>query len=152
MKTFPLAVISGLAALYAADPSQAVYWSAAKLKEMDKSANGKLNPERHLGTERMMDSAFIAFRNGPGEAEMHEKLADLLIIREGSGTVVVGGTMIEGRSTAEGEMRGKAIDGGKKYPIAAGDILYVPANVVHQFQVGPGESFTALVIKLTPRK
>ena len=139
------------AVLFAADPSQAVFWSASKLKEMDKSANAKLNPERHLGTERMIDSAFVAFRNGPGEAEMHERLADLLIIREGSGTVLVGGRMVEGHSTAEGEMRGKAIEGGTKYPVAAGDVLYVPANVVHQFQVEPGQSFTAMVIKLAPK-
>ena len=38
-------------------------------------------------------------------------------------------------------MRGKSIEGGTKYPIAAGDTLYIPANVVHQFIVEPGEAW-----------
>jgi len=48
-------------------------------------------------------------------------------------------------------VRGKSIEGGTKYPIAAGDVLYIPANTVHQFLVDPGKSFTAMVIKITPK-
>ncbi len=44
---------------------------------------------------------------------------------------------------------GKSISGGAKYPVAAGDTLYIPANTVHQFLMEPGQSFTALVIKIT---
>jgi mannose-6-phosphate isomerase-like protein (cupin superfamily) len=99
-----------------------------------------------------MDSAFVAFRNGSGEAELHLKQADLLLIRSGSGAVLVGGEMVEGKPTAAGEVRGKSIKGGTKYPIAAGDTLYIPANTVHQFLIEPGQSFTAMVIKITPKQ
>src|SRR5215467_7023022 len=105
MKKIILLMAAGMLALFAADPSQPVYWSAAKMKDAEKSATTKLNPERHLGTERMIDSAFVAFRNGSAEAEMHEKLADLILVHAGSGTVMVGGKMLEGRSTGEGEVR-----------------------------------------------
>jgi|SRR5579862_357247 len=153
MKTASVVVISLCAfALQAADPAQPLFWSAGQLKDMDRSANSKLNPERHLGTKRMLDSAFIAFRNGPGEAEIHEKLADLLLIRSGSGKVLVGGTIVEGKPSAPDEVRGKSIVGGTKYPVAAGDTLYIPANVVHQFLVDPGQSFTAMVVKITPKQ
>ena len=156
MNTFRVLSTVGIAIvllpLRAADSTEPLFWSASQVKDMDKSAFSKLNPERHLGTERMIDSAFVAFRNGSGEAELHQKLADLLLIRSGSGTVLVGGKMIEGKATAADEMRGKSIEGGKRYPIAAGDILYIPANVVHQFLIEPGQSFTAMVVKITPKQ
>jgi mannose-6-phosphate isomerase-like protein (cupin superfamily) len=135
----------------AADPSQPMFWSAAQQKDFDKLAQSKLNADRHLGTERLLDSAFVAYRNGSGEAELHEKQADLLLIRSGEGTVLVGGKMIEGKPSAPDEVRGKAIEGGTRYPIAAGDVLYIPANTVHQFLIGPGQSFTAMVVKITPK-
>ena len=128
MKYVSLFGLTLLIAVRAADPVEPMFWSASQLKEADKSANSKLNAERHLGTERLLDSAFIAFRNGSGEAELHEKLADLIIVRSGQGAVLVGGKMIDGKPTGPGEVRGRAIEGGKKYPIAAGDTLYVPAK------------------------
>ena len=60
--------------------------------------------------------------------------------------------MVEGKPTAPGEVRGKSIEGGTRYPIAAGDVLYIPANTVHQFLIAPGQSFTAMVIKITPKQ
>ena len=143
--------ITCLFALQAADSTQPLFWSSSQLKDMEKSATSKLNPDRHLGTERMLDSAFVAFRNGNGEAELHEKLADLLIIRAGEGTVLVGGKMVDGKASGPDEVRGKSIEGGTRYPIAAGDTLYIPANTVHQFLVEPGKSFTAMVVKITPK-
>ncbi|MBZ5635765.1 MAG: hypothetical protein LAO55_21765 [Acidobacteriia bacterium] len=151
MKTTLLALTTCLCIL-AADPAQPMFWSAAQQKDFDKLALSKLNADRHLGTERMLDSAFVAFRNGNGEAELHEKLADLLLIRSGEGTVLVGGKMIEGKPSGPDEVRGKSIEGGTRYPIAAGDILYIPANTVHQFIVEPGKSFTAMVVKITPKQ
>ena len=150
MKTILLLAITCLA-LLAADPSKPMFWSAAQHKGFDKDAKGKLNPERHLGTERMLDSAFVAYRDGNGEAEIHEKLADLLLIRSGEGVVLVGGKIVEGKPSGTDEIRGKSIEGATKYPIAAGDVLYIPANTVHQFVVEPGKNFTAMVVKITPK-
>jgi mannose-6-phosphate isomerase-like protein (cupin superfamily) len=147
-----LALVTVQLSVSAADPVKPLFWSAAQNKDFDKKATAALNEERHLGTERLMDSAFVAFRNGSGEAELHVKQADLLLIRSGSGTVLVGGEMIEGKPTAPDEVRGKSISGGTRYPVAAGDTLYIPANTVHQFVMEPGQSFTAMVIKITPRQ
>ncbi len=151
MRNTLLLVITCLVSLRAADPSQPLFWSSSQQKDFDKSAFSKLNAERHLGTERLLDSAFVAYRNGNGEAEIHMKQADLLLIRSGEGTVLVGGKIVEGKPTGPDEVRGQSIEGGTKYPIAAGDILYIPANTVHQFQVEPGKSFTAMVVKITPK-
>jgi mannose-6-phosphate isomerase-like protein (cupin superfamily) len=151
MRNTLLIAATCLVSLQAADPSQPLFWSASQLKDADKNATAKLNPDRHLGTERMLDSAFVAYRNGSGEAEIHEKQADLLLIRSGEGTVLVGGKIVDGKPTGPNEVRGKSIEGGTRYPIAAGDTLYIPANTVHQFVVEPGQSFTAMVVKITPK-
>jgi mannose-6-phosphate isomerase-like protein (cupin superfamily) len=145
-----LAVMS-VAVLRAADPTQPLFWSSAQMKDIDKKANSKLNPERHLGTERMIDSMFVSYRNGSGEPELHQKLADLMLIHSGEGVVLIGGKMIDGKSTGPDEIRGGTIEGGTRYPIAAGDTLYIPANVVHQFIVEPGKAFTAMVVKVPPK-
>jgi mannose-6-phosphate isomerase-like protein (cupin superfamily) len=147
-----LTLVTAQVAVRAADPEKPMFWSASQNKGFDKKAAGNLNNERHLGTERLMDSAFVAFRNGSGEAELHTKQADLLLIRSGSGTVLIGGEMIEGKPTGPEEVRGKSITGGTRYPVAAGDTLYIPANTVHQFLMEPHQSFTAMVIKITPKK
>ena len=147
-----LALVLVHVSLQAADPDKPMFWSAAQAKDWDKKATAKLNDERHLGTERLMDSAFIAFRNGSGEPELHVKQADLLLIRSGSGAVLIGGEMVGGKPTSPDEIRGGTIKGGTKYPVAAGDTLYVPANTVHQFVMEPGQSFTAMVIKITPKQ
>ena len=148
---FFLVLAAGLLPLHGADPTEAVFWSARQMSDAVQKAAAALNPDRHLGTDRMLDSAFIAFRNGSGEAEIHVKQADLLLIKSGTGTVLVGGKIVEGKPTAADEIRGKAIEGGTKYPIAAGDTLYIPANTVHQFVIEPGQSFTAMVVKITPK-
>lgn len=149
MKATILLILACSVVVSAADPAQPVFWSAAQQKNFDQAALSKLNAERHLGTERLLDSAFVAYRNGNGEAEIHEKQADLLLIRSGEGTVLVGGKIVEGKPSGTDEIRGKSIEGGTRYPIAAGDVLYIPANTVHQFIVEPGKSFTAMVVKIT---
>ncbi|PWU05456.1 MAG: hypothetical protein C5B51_14430 [Terriglobia bacterium] len=151
MKTTLFLITVGLATLHAADPAKPAFWSAAQTREAVKKLPAKVNPERHLATERFMDSAFIAYRDGNGEAELHEKQADLIFFHEGQGVVLVGGKMMEGRSTAPEEQRGKGIEGGVRYPVAAGDTLYIPPDTVHQFVVEPGQHFTATVVKFTPK-
>jgi mannose-6-phosphate isomerase-like protein (cupin superfamily) len=138
----------------AADPKTAVFWSTAQLKEVDKKLPPKINPELHLATERLMDSAFILHRDGPSTAEIHDDQADFIVIREGEGALLIGtqGTkLIEGKRTAPGEQRGTAVEGGTKYPVTAGDMIYVPANTPHQFLVDPGKHFTAVIVKVTPK-
>jgi uncharacterized protein YfaQ (DUF2300 family) len=138
-------------ALRAADPATAVYWNAGQLKDLDKKAAGKLNPALHLGSERLLDSAFVLYRDGPSMAEIHTKLADVIVARDGEGAVLVGGKIVGGAPSGQDEIRGESIDGGMKYTMKPGDELYVPANTPHQFLVDKGKTFTATIIKITPK-
>lgn len=151
MKTALLLVTLSVALLTAADPTEPVYWSAAKTKDLDKQAASRLNKESGLGTSRLMDSAFILYREGNSMAEIHTKQADFIVARDGECTMLVGGKIVGGAPSGQDEIRGSSIEGGTKFPMAAGDTLYVPANMPHQFQIAPGKHFTASIIKITPK-
>ena len=151
MRLALLLMTTATALLFAADPTEPVYWSAAKTKDLDKQAASRLNKQSGLGSARLMDSAFILYREGNSMAEIHTKLADMIVARDGECTMIVGGKIVDGKPSGQDEIRGASIEGGTKYPMSAGDTLYVPANTVHQFVIEPGKHFTATIIKVTPK-
>ena len=51
----------------------------------------------------------LAFRNQSGKAELHEKFADFYVVVDGKATLVSGGHMVNGATTAPGEVRGDSI-------------------------------------------
>ena len=154
MRIVPALALTCLFSLQAADPTTAKLWTANQLKEVDKKLPGKINAALHLATERLLDSAFILHRDGNSTAEIHDTQADFIVVTDGEGAVLIGkqgDKLIEGQRSGPGEQRGTAIEGGTKYPVAAGDNIYVPANTPHQFLVEPGKHFTATIIKIMPK-
>jgi glc operon protein GlcG len=87
-------------------------------------------------------------RDGPGQPEVHEHETDILYVLAGTATLVTGGTLVDGKTSAPGELRGTRIDGGQSRPIAAGDVLVVPAGTPHWFQAVSGP-FDYYVVKTT---
>ena len=136
--------------LEAADPAKVVVWRAGEMKKLEQKVSTNIDTARHLGLERLLDSATLIYRDGPSEAEVHQKLADFIIVRDGEGVVLVGGKMIDGTQSAPDELRGR-MEGGTKYTFAAGDTLYIPANTVHQFLVDKGKHYLMTIVKITPK-
>ncbi len=90
----------------------------------------------------------IAHREGSGIAEWHEKEADVMFISAGQLTMVYGGTIVDAKTTAPGEMRGPSIRGGTEAQLSAGDVLHIPAKVPHQMILAPGAKVTYFVTKV----
>ena len=90
----------------------------------------------------------IAHREGSGTAEWHEKQADILFISAGRLTMIHGGTIVDGKTTAPGEMRGSSIKGGTEVPMGPGDVIHIPAKVAHQMILPPGSKVTYFVTKV----
>jgi len=135
----------------AADPSGATLWRASELKGYEKSLAPKMNAGKVASTtletyDRHL--TMIAHREGPGESEIHEKMADFFIVQSGEATLVVGGKMRGSKSTGPGELRGPSIDGGTKHKLTTGDVVHIPANVPHQLLINDGKQFTYFVIKV----
>ena len=90
----------------------------------------------------------IAHREGSGLAEWHEKQADVMFISAGQITMVYGGTIVDAKTTAPGEMRGPSIQGGTEARLGPGDVLHIPAKVPHQMKLAPGAKVTYFVTKV----
>jgi len=130
---------------------QPVLWSAKQLADLEKKIGSNVDPARHLGAERLIEGgATLIYRDGNSEAEVHTKQDDFITIRSGEGEVLIGGTIIDGRATTDGELRGAGIKGATSYKVSAGDILYIPKNTVHQFVLAPGKHFIVTIVKITP--
>jgi uncharacterized protein GlcG (DUF336 family)/mannose-6-phosphate isomerase-like protein (cupin superfamily) len=86
-------------------------------------------------------------REKPGMAEVHAKDADVIHVLDGKATFVTGGKVIDGKTTAEDEVRGSSIEGGETRQLAKGDVVVVPAGTPHWFKEVNG-TFLYYVVKV----
>jgi mannose-6-phosphate isomerase-like protein (cupin superfamily) len=140
-----------LTPLIAADPAGFAMWSGKQLKGYEKSLAPKIDAQKLAFEEvgKFGNHALqIAHREGSGMAELHETQADLFIVQSGEATLVVGGTVSGGKTTAPGEVRGPSINGGEKKKLGAGDVVHIPANTAHQLLLDSGKQFTYAIMKI----
>jgi mannose-6-phosphate isomerase-like protein (cupin superfamily) len=94
--------------------------------------------------------AMITGRDKTGEAEVHADWTDHIFVREGGGTMVLGGTIEKPRTVGPGETRGSAVSGGKSFVMHPGDYIYVPVNTPHRMILTQGQSIRYIVVKARP--
>jgi len=82
-----------------------------------------------------------------GRAELHEKQSDLIIVQSGHATIVIGGKILNGQTTAPNEIRGTSIEGGERQVLKAGDVVHVPVRTPHQV-VDTSQAFNYIVLKV----
>jgi mannose-6-phosphate isomerase-like protein (cupin superfamily) len=135
--------------LFAAGPIQ--IWtpadlktSAAQLAAGPDAANIALKTLGSYGSH----SISLVRRARSGEAELHKTKADLMVIEEGSATLLVGGSIPDGHVTLPNEIRGKTIQGGELRKVSPGDIIRIPAGTPHQFLLEPGRTVAYFAVKL----
>ncbi|HSF19817.1 MAG TPA: heme-binding protein [Vicinamibacteria bacterium] len=73
-------------------------------------------------------------RDKGGESEIHQKETDIIYVLDGSATFVTGGKVVDGRTTAPGEIRGAGIEGGTTRRLTKGDVIIVPQGTPHWFK------------------
>jgi mannose-6-phosphate isomerase-like protein (cupin superfamily) len=126
-------------------------YSQEDLAGMEKKLKEKVDASG-LATETIKkystDYSMLAFRTQSGKAELHEKFADFYVVVEGKATLVSGGKMVNGKTTAQGEVRGDSIQDGKETKLNKGDIVHIPANIPHQLLLSKGDSFQYFIVKV----
>ena len=136
MKLLPILALFLTTASFAADPEGFAMYKSSEIQARAKAA--KLD-ENKAGADRVASwgnhSLLLVRREGDGAAETHETQVDVITVLSGAGTLVVGGTMVDGKTTAPGEIRGKSITGGERHPMAPGDVFHIPAKIPHQMLV-----------------
>lgn len=90
----------------------------------------------------------ISVRTASGGAEVHAHFDDVMIVEQGSATLITGGSIPDAASGSDGETKGTSIQGGQSRTLAGGDIVTVNAGVPHQILVPAGTTYSAVVIKV----
>ena len=83
-----------------------------------------------------------------GQSELHEKQADLIVVQSGQAAIVIGGKIVNGKTTAANEIRGTSIEGGERQALKTGDVVHVPAKTPHQVLLDAGQSLDYVVLKV----
>jgi len=91
--------------------------------------------------------AAIEIWKKPGRPAVHPTEAEYAIVLEGTGDLVSGGVLVEPQTRRPGLVEGSRIEGGATRPLAAGDVILIPAGVPHGFGI-TGERLVLLGIKL----
>lgn len=104
--------------------------------------------EKDKGPYRIYTS-FIEKRKGA--ADLHGADDEIFLIVSGAAVVTLGGDITDKKATAENEFRGSVIKGGTATPVAAGDMVSIPAGTAHQMDASGGQVLY-LVIKIAGRR
>jgi glc operon protein GlcG len=128
---------------------------------LDVSRNGSANGAAYFDREtvaRKFQTGGLLLDNGaykvdagrrvePGDVELHERVVDVMHVVQGTARVVTGGTMVDAREVAPGELRASAVDGGTTHELSEGDVLAIPSGVPHQF-TAVSDPFLYFVVKV----
>jgi len=92
----------------------------------------------------------LAQRRAAGEVEVHENTNHVFIIVEGEATFITGGTMVEPKNTAPGQIRAKSVQGGQTFHLTKGDVITIPAKTPHWFKEVPTQTIAYYGVNLEP--
>jgi mannose-6-phosphate isomerase-like protein (cupin superfamily) len=126
-------------------------WKASEIQEKGQALGKKVDANK-VASETLATvgnrSFMVAHREGSGQAEVHDRQADIMFISSGQVTMVYGGTVVDGKTTAPGETRGSGISGGTEVRLGPGDVMHIPAKTPHQMKLAPGTQVTYFVTKV----
>ena len=113
-------------------------------------------PEAHHYKGSSLDSAgsyrlSVATRSGSGAAELHRKANDVFVVESGEAMLIIGGSIVNAKTTTANEVRGASIEGGTRHKLGPGDIVHIPANTPHQILLEEGKQITYAVMKVDAR-
>ena len=131
-------------------PAAAFAQTAPDMKTMAHSADvdaliaqAKAMPPKPLISQNIVGAtpyrANLEYRAGaPAPASVHDKENELMYIIQGSATLTLGGTLVNGTRTNPTNQSGSSITGGTPAHIAKGDVIMVPAGTAHQITPDSG--------------
>jgi len=145
-----IVMLTYVAAGQQAKPGPSI-WTAGELKGVEKTLAQKLNAQKSA-SQALADAGThtiqVSYREASGEAEVHEQVSDVFVVQAGEATLTLGGTMVSGKTTAPGEIRGTSIEGGQSRDLGPGDVVNIPPGVPHRLVLKAGKAFTYLVVKV----
>ncbi|HUA62308.1 MAG TPA: hypothetical protein VML19_26365 [Verrucomicrobiae bacterium] len=151
MKPIAIFLLAAGFAVSAGDPVGFYQWKGSELKDMAAHLAPKLTAAGSASDSlaKMGNYSFGAnFRKTSGGAEIHKTNTDVFVVESGEATLIVGGTIPDGKESQPNEVRGTSITGGVEKQIGAGDVITIAAGTPHQMKVAPGKEIAYLAIKI----
>ena len=125
-------------------------WNASELEERSEALGTRVGPDgsaRETLADYETPAGSHRFRyirrDSDGRPEQHDNIEDVVFVKSGAGTLLLGGEML-GRT---GDL-GTEIVGGSRYPVTAGDVLRIPAGTPHAYLVPDGGHVTYLLVRV----
>jgi hypothetical protein len=136
---------------FAAEQSSFALWTSAAIDRREGGLMKNIAPD-HSSRETLADYGDhrfrLLYRDADGLPEQHDKIVDVVMVHSGEGALMLGGTMSGKKGSATtGEYLGTALTGGEMHPLAAGDIVHIPAGIPHSFLVPEGKHITYVLLK-----
>lgn len=108
-------------------------------------------------TQRVLEggtfSVNVRHISGAETALQHGKIAEVWVVREGTGIVATGGSLVDAKpGAASGDFTGSAIRGGTERTISTGDLVYIPPGVPHGIKQSQGITYLNIRFETTATK
>lgn len=132
------------------DPPGFAIWSEEDLQRRREALSVRVRPD-HSARETLADFGSptrshrfrYIHRDADGVPEIHDDIIDVVFVKSGAGTVLVGGEMLDRNGSL-----GSGIAGGTRHSVAAGDVLHIPAKTPHGYLVPDGGHITYLLVRM----
>ena len=139
-----------LAPVPQAAPPGFVMWSSSELEQRDAALSTMMGQDGSA-RETLTDYGYppgayrfrLIYRDTDGNPEIHDDGVDVVFIRSGEGTLLVGGEMLNRTGSL-----GTGIAGGTRYRLGPGDIIHIPANTPHRYLVPAGGHITYVLVRV----
>ncbi|HWC63173.1 MAG TPA: cupin domain-containing protein [Rhizomicrobium sp.] len=133
--------LSAQAQTAAPPPPLKTFLASADIQALE--AKAKTMPAAPLISQPIVGTggyrASLEYRSGaPAPASIHDSEAELMVVVDGSGTITMGGTLVDGKRTNPANQSGSSITGGAPQHVTKGDMLIVPQGVAHQIAADSG--------------
>lgn len=130
---FPVTLVAQAQPPAPTDRTKATHFTASDLQ----AALAKLPADRPSASVRVftLDPYAVAVEQRQPRAQgaaSHADRAELFYVIDGSGTMLTGGTITDGKASGV-NTQGSTISGGTRIAFNKGDFIMVPSGVAHQF-------------------
>lgn len=120
----------------AQSPPPAAFMNNKDIMALVDKAKANIKPNAPTQAEPILSlapyRAQLEYRPGTGPAAVHEADAELMVVLEGTGDIVTGGTLVDGKRTNASNLSGPSIKDGTSHKVVKGDMILIPANAPHQ--------------------
>jgi mannose-6-phosphate isomerase-like protein (cupin superfamily) len=134
--TFAAAVAASSAYAQSAAPPATVFMSDKDIMALVEKAKADRKDDAPTTAEPILllapYRAQLEYRPIGGPAALHEKDAELMVVLQGTGDIVTGGTMVDEKRVNAANLTAPSIANGQSHLVVKGDMILIPANTPHQ--------------------